>query len=147
MAFQRQLSKTTPVNIPDEKECGMCGLVLPVKGNFRYKGVDKRRLQGYCSRCLYLFQMRRWNSQKVKAIAYLGGKCKRCGSVDHPACFDFHHRDPSIKEVDWSKLRIRSWDKIKIELDKCDLLCCRCHRMDKIDPNLWPKEIKWQENR
>jgi hypothetical protein len=96
-----------------------------------------KRIQSYCKSCLYLFQMRRWNKQKVKAIKHLGGRCIKCGSVEHPVNFDFHHRDPSQKDVDWPKLRIRSWSKIMIELDKCDLLCCRCHRLIHYDPRMW----------
>ena len=39
----------------------------------------------------------------------------------------FHHRDPTEKDVDWSKLKLRNWEKIEKELDKCDLYCSRCH--------------------
>lgn len=39
----------------------------------------------------------------------------------------FHHRDGEMKDVSWTKLRLRSWDKIVLELDKCDLVCANCH--------------------
>lgn len=42
--------------------------------------------------------------------------------------FDFHHLNPSEKDVDWSKLRLKSDESIKNELNKCVLLCSNCHR-------------------
>ena len=86
---------------------------------------------------LYLAQMRRWNRVKTKAVAYKGGKCNKCGGVFHPSCYDFHHLNPGDKEFTWTKLRLRSWDKITTELDKCELLCSICHRLTHLNPNLW----------
>lgn len=86
---------------------------------------------------LYEAQKRRWNRQKAKAVQYLGGVCQDCNQTFHPAAYDFHHRDPNDKEVAWNKLRLRSWDKITLELDKCDLLCCICHRLRHIRDELW----------
>ena len=55
--------------------------------------------------------------------------CKECGE-SHPACLDFHHRDPSQKEhvVALMGSRGLSPDKIFEELAKCDVLCANCHR-------------------
>ena len=65
---------------------------------------------------------------KKMAIEYLGGKCEICGYNKCPDAFDFHHKDPSIKEFRIGSFRIKSWEKIKKELDKCQLLCSNCHR-------------------
>jgi hypothetical protein len=87
---------------------------------------------------LYHNQKRRWNKIKQKAITYLGGKCVDCKKTDlHPALYDFHHKDGEEKECQWAKLRLRSWDRITKELDKCELLCVLCHRLRHIDPDLW----------
>jgi predicted HNH restriction endonuclease len=81
---------------------------------------------------------RRLNRIKIKAIAYLGGKCVSCNIGDlHPASYDFHHRDPAQKDVSWNKLQKRSWDKIVSELKKCDLICSNCHRVVHIRKTLW----------
>lgn len=101
----------------------------------------KHRTYNFCKQCLYLRQMIRWNNQKIKAIIYLGSKCIDCERSFpelHPVAFDFDHRNPNEKEVDWTKLRIRSWDKIVVELDKCDLRCCICHRIRHTNHTLWP---------
>ena len=67
--------------------------------------------------------------RKLDAINYLGGVCKQCHGTFHPAIFEFHHRDPTTKDADPSKLFNRSWERILEEIDKCDLLCANCHRL------------------
>lgn len=64
-------------------------------------------------------------TQKYKAILYKGGKCIICGYNKCQAALDFHHTDPLIKEgvKDYVK-----FEQNKKELDKCVLVCCRCHR-------------------
>jgi len=55
-------------------------------------------------------------------------QCKVCGE-QHPACLDFHHRNPSLKEGLISKLVCRvSKEKILAEIEKCDVMCANCHR-------------------
>jgi len=66
--------------------------------------------------------------KKIKAIEYLGNKCNECGQTFEHFIYDFHHKVPSEKEFVWGKLRNFSWERIKKELDKCELLCCICHR-------------------
>lgn len=55
--------------------------------------------------------------------------CKLC-QESHPACLDFHHRNPEEKTKDVARLvRDRySINTIKIEIAKCDVLCQNCHR-------------------
>jgi len=65
---------------------------------------------------------------RIKAILYLGGKCIRCGHTGNAATFEFHHRDPSKKDFGISTGNTNSWEKVKKEVDKCDLLCSNCHR-------------------
>lgn len=77
---------------------------------------------------LYKNQVQRWIKIKEKAIAYKGGCCACCGYNKFYGALEFHHTDPTQKDVDWGKLRLRSWDKITSELDKCVMLCANCHR-------------------
>jgi hypothetical protein len=79
---------------------------------------------------LYKYQIKRWIGIKIKAVEYLGNSCQHCkNSFPYPA-MQFHHRDPGSKEVMWDKLRLRSWDKVVTELDKCLLLCANCHAIE-----------------
>jgi len=72
---------------------------------------------------------------KEKAIEYKGGKCIICGYNKSNRSLDFHHRDPNEKEFGIGHSKILSWDRVRNELDKCDLLCKNCHGEihDKID--------------
>lgn len=81
---------------------------------------------------LYQNQKKRWIERKIKAILYKGGKCSVCGVAyngTNGAIFDFHHVNPNEKEFDWNKLKLRSWDSIKEELDKEICVCSNCHRL------------------
>lgn len=70
-------------------------------------------------------------NKKLKSLEYKGGMlCSRCGfSEPIPDCYAFHHRDPSEKDMNWGKMKTNNWsiEKIKEELDKCDVLCHNCH--------------------
>jgi hypothetical protein len=118
----------------ESRVCSRCNQRKPLAEMHR----TRTRVYGYCKKCLYRLQMIRWNTIKVRAITYLGGRCKRCGFQGHPVLFDFDHRDPSCKECGWNKLRLRSWESIRCELDKCDLLCAFCHRLQHLNPDVWP---------
>jgi hypothetical protein len=69
--------------------------------------------------------------RKLDSLEYRGGmKCSRCGFNEPiPDCYAFHHRDPSKKDPNWAKMKTNnsSWEVVKAELDKCDVLCHNCH--------------------
>jgi hypothetical protein len=53
-------------------------------------------------------------------------KCNRCGISDHRVLQFHHHRD---KESEISTMLSRGFSltKIKLEADKCEVLCANCH--------------------
>lgn len=55
-------------------------------------------------------------------------KCSTCGE-DHPACLQFHHKDPTQKEMSLAAALRSGWglDKIRSEIRKCTVLCANCH--------------------
>jgi hypothetical protein len=62
-------------------------------------------------------------------IDYLGGVCNSC-CISYPSCvYDFHHRDPSEKSFTIGEQMGKSLTGLKLEADKCDLLCANCHRV------------------
>lgn len=67
---------------------------------------------------------------KKQSVAYKGGKCICCGYADCLAAMDFHHIDPKSKksQVTSAVRPNRVFERNKEELDKCVLLCVRCHR-------------------
>lgn len=74
---------------------------------------------------------REWaQREKLKAIAYKGGKCVCCGYSGCAAAMDFHHKDPNQKEGYKTGALRSHWtfERNKAEIDKCILVCVRCHR-------------------
>lgn len=64
---------------------------------------------------------------KQKAIDMFGGKCSKCGYSKCNAALQFHHLDPTQKEIKISAPNNKSWEKVKEELKKCILVCANCH--------------------
>lgn len=65
---------------------------------------------------------------KMMSIEYGGGKCQICGYSKCVRALNFHHKAPDQKDFGLSARGFtRSWEKIKIELDKCILVCSNCH--------------------
>lgn len=73
------------------------------------------------------------NKKKINEIRTLlkeaKDKCSKCGE-DHPACLDFHHIDRSTKLHNLSTIHAysKSVANVKIEMNKCIILCSNCHR-------------------
>jgi hypothetical protein len=104
--------------------CKRCGETNPE--NFYTSNGAKSK----CKKCHTMETHHRQRMMKPKAVDYLGGKCEDCGLIqnNNSWLFDFHHKDPSIKEWDWGSRRTSNWEKMKVEIDKCVLLCSNCHR-------------------
>jgi len=67
---------------------------------------------------------------KKSVVEFLGGKCLDCGlQTLFVSVYDFHHRDPNCKDFNITSKAQRSFDSIKSELLKCELLCANCHRI------------------
>lgn len=70
--------------------------------------------------------------QPGPTVEYLGGRCQHCGLEDDCVnIYDFHHTNPVKKDFEISGGKVRSsFESIKKELDKCELLCSNCHRKE-----------------
>lgn len=69
---------------------------------------------------------------KLAAIQYLGSMCIDCGWMgndEESNAYEFHHLSSEEKEYEIGRCLNKSWDFVKKELDKCVLLCSRCHRI------------------
>lgn len=63
----------------------------------------------------------------TKRLRLLEGKsCMDCGN-DDIRVLEFHHRDPSEKEGKIGTMLAGGWEKLLIEVAKCDIVCANCH--------------------
>ena len=109
------------------KVCSRCKETKNLVAGF-YTKNDKHTYV-WCKSCANKRTIEWQQQRKIEAINYKGGKCVKCGYNKYPGALDFHHLDPNQKDFDWSKMRLRSWNKIVNELDKCVLVCSNCHRI------------------
>lgn len=66
-----------------------------------------------------------------------GGKCIYCGYAKCIAAMDFHHRDPTQKELNLAMSdSCKNIQKKLDEIKKCDLICSNCHREEHWKTNL-----------
>lgn len=118
--------KTRPVKIKNKmKKCPGCDNEL--HSNFFH--LDRTRpdfLTTYCVNCTK--QKHNEYKQYIREIKKeKGGKCIKC-SFDNINALEFHHRD--MKEKINNVIKIKETNKLLKEIDKCDLLCVICHRIE-----------------
>lgn len=66
------------------------------------------------------------------------GKCQLCEievTDETLCCFDFDHLNPETKIKEISQMVRNPIERIQTEIDKCRLLCCKCHRLHTIQQN------------
>lgn len=124
------------------KTCNKCNKEKE-DGEFSFKDKARGTRQAHCKQChgayvkehysnnkdIYKARARRdYKKVREKLVAYIRAhkiKCERCGE-DHPAVLDFHHVDPSTKELTVAQATSRK--KVALEVEKCIVLCSNCHR-------------------
>jgi len=127
------LAKSISSRYLEEKKCPKCKVVKK-REEFYTKGNG--RLYSYCRVCAKKNVSSIQKSLKEEAVNYKGGKCISCGYCKCLAALEFHHIDPSQKDFEWKKVKLRSFDNlVKAELDKCVLLCANCHREEHVRLN------------
>lgn len=108
-----------------EKKCLKCH-----KSFFAKKQAKTRK---YCYNCVPedAYQNGAAVRRLIKdwALDYKGKKCEYCGYDKCKEALEFHHKNPNEKDFSLSDRNIKlDWELIKIELDKCVLVCSNCHR-------------------
>lgn len=81
-----------------------------------------------CSKCHSKYTTNKGKETKLKAVNYKGCVCCICGYSKCIEALDFHHIDPTKKDMNFKGMRGWSWNRLITELDKCILVCSNCHR-------------------
>lgn len=121
------------------KRCGKCGR------NRRLTSFHKRGKihQAWCKDCVRENDRARYQANpqhrrdltaaynqrnRVRLREVKQGPCTDCGLRFHPAAMQFDHigTDKTASVSDMVRLGYR-WDRIKEEIDKCELVCANCH--------------------
>ena len=127
--------------IDADKVCKECGETKPLSAFHPNKQCSKG-VVGTCRSCTGQ-RISQWykenrnrrqeiantknQQRKQKAVDYFGGKCADCDQTFPNCVFQFHHLDPSKKDINPSGAMARNENSMWIELKKCIMLCANCH--------------------
>ena len=143
------------------KACSQCKEILPFS-SFAYKNKTKGKLTAHCRACQKKYARKHYseNTEKIKKRAYtqkkqarqrnkeyifqylLAHPCVDCGESD-PIVLEFDHQDPSVKSCNIGDAahRAHSVEKLKSEIEKCDVRCANCHKRKTA------KQFNWWKHR
>lgn len=110
-----------------EQKCILCNKIF----------ISNNPNRKYCYECspegLSAAESQRMKKRALKhyLLSLKGGKCERCGYDKCEGALQFHHKDPSQKEFNFSHINLNdsdfSMERLLKELDKCEVLCANCH--------------------
>ena len=116
-----------PVEYGETRYCSRCKQDVKTENFHQRRG--KAYSSSYCKSCTTDQTLDRMRKLKSQMIEYKGGCCQRCGYDKYQGALEFHHIDPKEKDFNPSHMKKYAFDdRIKKELDKCDLVCSNCHR-------------------
>lgn len=123
------------------KSCNICNELKSISEYHPNKSC-KQGVVGTCKSC-YKQRITKWYSENRKSrqqyandknqlrkrevVKHFGDKCRDC-NMSFPDCvYQFHHLDPSQKDVNPSKALTWKAERMWVELNKCVMLCANCH--------------------
>ena len=143
----------------DMKICTACKEEKELN-DFSWRNKLKGLKNSWCKSCLNKYNKRKWKesshrrSSNMKAN-YIRKKrnsqfvwnylekhsCVDCGE-SNPVVLEFDHRDVSTKVSTISDMIAGSYsiERIKFEIEKCDVRCANCHRIRT------SKQLEWYKN-
>lgn len=106
-------------------KCSCCGKDKSIKHFY----AKPNGYHTHCKECLKDNVTKRQQAFKIKCVEYKGGECVCCGYKKYIGALEFHHRNPKQKDFEISRsVRNGFNEKVKKELDKCELVCSNCHK-------------------
>ncbi len=131
----------------DMKVCTKCGPPAQPIENFAFRNLKRGTRLAMCKNCQnvyvrahyqrnrskYIQKARTRNKEQIKInyeyiVAYLRDHpCADCGESDI-VVLEFDHQRDKVADVSVLARDGYSLDKIKREIDKCEVVCANCHR-------------------
>ena len=132
------------------KLCSGCKKYLD-ETKFNTHNKKKDGLNSFCKSCSgsyckkhykenhnnYLSRNQKFRKKNLELFTeYLRGKyCVDCG-IDDPRLLEFDHLRDKRAEISYLIKNV-SWDTVLTEIDKCEIVCCNCHRIRSIKRGNW----------
>ena len=125
------------------RECRRCKKTKPLSDFHLNKSCSEGRTRT-CRICewdrrkAWYASKRKWRQQrsnelnqqrKQEMVDRFGGKCYDCQNIFPNCVFEFHHLDPTSKDVNPSKTLGWTKERRDRELSKCIMLCSNCHKI------------------
>lgn len=113
------------------KTCTHCKTSKPESEFYVIKSKSRNeRLWTYCKSCESKRKKQQLIGFKRQCLEYKNQfSCSICGYDKNITALDFHHIEPDEKDFTISSVRNMFLnERIKKELDKCQVLCANCHR-------------------
>jgi len=112
----------------EKRRCTLCKNLKDHTDFYKHKHMKNGR-RNQCSQCMKQAAQDKRESRRNLIFDIVGEVCNRCG-VKYPRyVFDLHHRVPENKLFDIMASLHILWDRLLIEVEKCDLLCANCHKI------------------
>ena len=118
----------------DTKICSLCKKEKSLDNYYSngYTPNGTQKFKGKCKSCLDTELRSKRQDGIRETLKYLGRDyaCENCGYCNNYAALCFHHKDPSNKDIEISDISVTSADyigKLKLEIEKCVVLCHNCH--------------------
>ncbi len=111
-----------------ENKCLICCKTLSGKQT-KYCSTKCKSQQTNHKHKNYVIQQKRGYERKVLLLNLKGNCCEICGYNKNHSALCFHHKNPETKsfQLDLPHCSNTSWDKLLLEVEKCQLLCLNCH--------------------
>lgn len=110
--------------------CDFCKIsILTNRRKYCSATCSRKARWSLCKESHKIARKHRGLSRKLKMIEYKGGKCENCGYNKCIRALTFHHKNSNQKSftLDQRNMSQKTYDEIKTEIDKCELLCFNCH--------------------
>lgn len=139
-------------------ECSACGADKTAR-EFSFADERRKLLNSYCRVCQAAYRHAHYIANKPdyirRAIAQVAGRrvenrrevlaylkahpCIDCGIAD-PIVLEFDHRDRKQKLTEVGKMMVNMrWERVKAEIERCDVRCVNCHRRKTARDFRWAK--------